>query len=72
MLTRWGIAMLLVELPLLFVGFMATGEGLAEKHGLKALTIGILCLAAAVWNFWMIFKRTPRGWRQSTATAGSP
>ena len=27
---------------------MATGEGLIEKHSLKALATGILCLAAAV------------------------
>ncbi len=65
MLTGWGIAMFVPELLLLFVGFMATGEGLTEMHSLKALTIGVLCLAAAVWIFWIILKKSPRGWRQS-------
>jgi hypothetical protein len=66
MLTPGGIAMLLVAFLLLFVGYMATGEGLIEKNSLMALTIGILCLAAAAWNLWMIFKKTPRGWRKTT------
>lgn len=65
MLAGWGIAMFVPLILLLFVGFMATGEGLTEKHSLEALTIGILCLAAAVCILWMVFKKSPRGWRQS-------
>jgi hypothetical protein len=64
MLTPGGIALFVPAFLLLFVGFMATGEGLTEKHDLKALTIGILCLAAAVWILWTIFKKSPRGWRK--------
>ena len=65
MVAGWGIAMFVPLFLLLFVGLMATGEGLTQKHSLKVLTIGILCLAAAVWILWMILKKSPRGWRQS-------
>jgi hypothetical protein len=51
MLTPGGIALFVPAFLLLFVGF-------------KALTIGILCLAAAVWILWTIFKKSPRGWRK--------
>jgi hypothetical protein len=65
MLKSWGIAMFVPEFLLLFVGLIATGEGLTQKHGLKGLTIGILCLAAAVCILWMMLKKSPLGWRQS-------
>ncbi len=65
MFTGWGIAMFVPVCLLLFVGFMATGQGLTERNSFKALAIGILCLAAAVWIFWMVFKKSPRGWRRA-------
>ena len=65
MLAGWGIAMLLPAFLLLFVGFMATGDALIGKHNLTALTVGILCLAAAACILWMILKKSPHGWRQS-------
>jgi len=47
---------------LLFAGFMQTGQGLLEKHN-SGLIVGILCLAAAAWILWTIYKKTPRAWR---------
>jgi uncharacterized membrane protein YqjE len=63
LLTLGGIALFVPAFLLLFAGFMAIGEGLIDKHGLKALTAGILCLVAAVCCLWMIFKTSRRGWR---------
>ncbi len=65
LLTPGGIAMFVPAFLLLFAGFMATGEGLIEKRGVKGLTVGVLCLTAAVGCLWMIFKTSRRGWRKT-------
>ncbi len=64
-LTPGLLAMFLPELLLLFAGFLETGEGLADKHNVKALIIGIVCIVAAAFNLWFILKKTPRGWRKA-------
>ena len=65
MLTKGLLAMFLLAYMLLFVGFLATGEGLIERHIVKALTMGILSLAAGLSTLWLIYKKTPRGWRKT-------
>ena len=63
MLTKGLLAMFLLAYILLFIGFLATAEGLIERHILQALTIGLSSLAAGLSTLWLIYRKTPRGWR---------